>query len=150
MTHQTHTTDGRVDTALLLLRIAFGGVLIAHGVQKLAVFTVTGVVGMFSGLGIPLPEFAAPLVIAIELGGGIAIALGIGTRVAGLLAGASMLGAAGFAHLGNGLFATDGGMELPLLIAIAMFALAITGPGRFSVHEITLNGRGTLLARALR
>lgn len=146
MTDQMTNTATRTDAALLLLRLAFGGTLIAHGTQKLVAYTVPGVAGMFSGLGIPLAEIAAPAVTAIELLGGIAIVLGIGTRVAGVLVAGAMLGAAWFAHAGSGFFASDGGMELVLLIAAAVLALALTGPGRFSLHGIALRGRAPLLA----
>lgn len=146
MTEQIRNQTARTDAALLLLRVAFGGTLIAHGLQKLVAYTVPGVAEMFSGLGIPLAEIAAPAVTAIELLGGIAIVLGIGTRIAGVLVASAMLGAAGFAHAGSGFFASDGGMELVLLIAAAVLALALTGPGRYSVHAVALRGRVPVLA----
>lgn len=147
MTHQNDSAAAtRTGIALLILRIAVGGTLVAHGLQKLFVYTVPGVSDMFAGMGIPLAELVAPVVIAIELVGGLAIVVGIGTRAAALLATASMLGATAFAHVGNGFFASDGGMELTLLIAAMTLALAIAGPGRLSVHGVALRGRAPLLA----
>jgi putative oxidoreductase len=40
------------------------------------------------------------------------------------------------AHLGKGLFATSGGIEVPLLYGAAGSALALTGPGRYSLDAI--------------
>ncbi|GIT80807.1 hypothetical protein LLS1_24760 [Leifsonia sp. LS1] len=146
MSARSTSRPATLDLGLLLLRFAVGGTLVAHGLQKLLVFTLPGVAGSFAGMGIPLPEVVAPAVAAIELIGGSLIVLGIGTRVAGLLAAAAMLGAVFTAHAGAGFFATDGGFELPLLIACAAVALALTGPGRLSVHTALLRGRAPLAA----
>lgn len=146
MSARSTSRPATLDLGLLLLRFAVGGTLVAHGLQKLLVFTLPGVVGSFAGMGIPLAEVVAPAVAAIELIGGSLIVLGIGTRVAGLLAAAAMLGAVFTAHAGAGFFAADGGFELPLLIACAAVALVLTGPGRFSVHTALLRGRVPLAA----
>ncbi len=135
-----------IDVALLLLRVAVGGTLIAHGLQKLLVLTLPGVVKSFAGMGIPFAEVVAPTVAAIELGGGIALVLGVLTRLAGLLATGSMLGAVLTAHASDGFFDSDGGFEFPLLIAVTSTALAIAGPGRLSVHHAWLRGRVPVLA----
>ena len=146
MSARSTSRPATLDLGLLLLRFAVGGTLVAHGLQKLLVFTLPGVAGSFAGMGIPLAEVVAPAVAAIELIGGSLIVLGIGTRVAGLLAAAAMLGAVFTAHAGAGFFAADGGFELPLLIACAAVSLALTGPGRFSVHTALLHGRVPLAA----
>ena len=44
-----------------------------------------------------------------------------------------MIVAAVTVHWGQGLFATTNGIELPLLYATAAFALAMTGPGLYSL-----------------
>lgn len=146
MSARSTSRPATLDLGLLLLRLAVGGTLIAHGLQKLLVFTLPGVTESFAGMGIPLAELVAPAVAAIELVGGSLIVLGIGTRAAGLLAAIAMLGAVFTAHAGAGFFAADGGYELPLLIACAAVALALTGPGRFSVHRVVLRGRAPLVA----
>lgn len=144
MSTRSTSRPATLDLGLLLLRAAVGGTLIAHGLQKLLVFTLPGVVDSFTGMGIPFAPVVAPAVAAIELIGGSLIVLGIGTRVAGLLAAAAMLGAIVTAHAGSGFFSADGGFELPLLIACAAVALVLTGPGRLSVHGAVLRGRAPL------
>lgn len=44
-----------------------------------------------------------------------------------------MLGAFLVAHIGNGVFVTDGGFELVWAIAAGGLVLIAAGPGRFSV-----------------
>lgn len=134
------------DLGLLVLRIAVGGTLIAHGLQKLFVYTLPGVTQSFAGMGVPAAEIVAPAVATIELVGGALIVAGVGTRIAGLFAAAAMLGAVFTAHLSAGFFAADGGFELPLLLACAAVALALTGPGRLSLHAALLRGRLPLAA----
>lgn len=146
MSPRATSRPSTLDLGLLLLRIAIGGTLVAHGLQKLFVYTLPGVTASFAGMGIPAADLVAPAVATIELAGGVLIVAGVGTRIAGLLAAAAMLGAVFTAHLSAGFFASDGGFELPLLLACAAVALALTGPGRLSLHAALLRGRLPLAA----
>jgi putative oxidoreductase len=47
-----------------------------------------------------------------------------------------MIVAAVTVHWRNGLFVTSNGIEVPLLYAAGAAALALTGPGRFSVDAL--------------
>ncbi len=85
--------------AALILRVSMGVLFIAHGLLKVLVFTIPGTVAFFESLG--LPAIAAYATIAAELIGGVALILGIGTRVVALGLIPLMLGAT-WAHLGNG------------------------------------------------
>jgi putative oxidoreductase len=67
---------------LLLFRIALGTVFILSGWGKL--HNIEKVVGFFTDLGIPFPNFQAHMVAATELGGGILILLGLFTRLAAI------------------------------------------------------------------
>src|SRR5688500_7196927 len=66
------------DLAALVLRVATGGLFLAHAGLKLFVFTPAGTAGFFESLGFPGP--LAYLVIAAELLGGVALILGVWTR----------------------------------------------------------------------
>ena len=77
----------------LILRAAVGIVFAMHGWQKLAVMGVGGVGGFFGSLGVPAPELIAIVVTAVELIGGIALIVGVGTRIAGALLALDMVGA---------------------------------------------------------
>ena len=132
-----------LDLGTLITRIALGGVMVAHGGQKAFLNGVSGTQQGFSGMGAPLPELSAVLVILLELGGGLLIILGLLTRVVALLNVVSMVGAAVLVHLARGFFAADGGWELVGLLAVISLALVVGGPGRLSIDRvITARRRG--------
>jgi putative oxidoreductase len=119
--------------ALLLLRLVLGATLIAHGIQKFTVTTIAGVEEMFTGLGVPAPAIAAPAVASIEIVAGALLVIGLATRIAAAL-GAVIAAVALFTvHLSSGFFVGEGGYEFVLLLAVVGIALALTGPGAFSV-----------------
>lgn len=67
----------------LALRLAVAGVFMYHGGQKL--FTQTeGIAGFFDKIGIPMAGLMVYAVGAVEFFGGLAIALGLFTRLAAL------------------------------------------------------------------
>src|SRR2546428_1205212 len=67
---------------LVPLRLVVGLVFIVHGGQKLFVFGVGGAAGFMAKVGIPWPFLAAVIVIAVEILGGLALILGLGTPLA--------------------------------------------------------------------
>lgn len=122
--------------ALLVLRVAVGAVFIAHGAQKVFVYGFAGTSGSFAEMGVPLAVIAGPLVGLVELIGGALLVLGLATRiVAGALA-ADMLVAAVLVHLPFGLFAAEGGYELPLALGASAVALILAGAGRVSLDAV--------------
>ena len=74
----TLTTPTTILHATALLRVSLGVMALAHGLMKVFVFTLPGTVGYFESLG--LPGFMAYLTIAAEVGGGLALVLGLYTR----------------------------------------------------------------------
>jgi putative oxidoreductase len=126
--------SGRIDTALLVLRIVTGIVFVAHGWQKLFVAGIGPTVDFFAQAGIPLAGFTAPVVAALELVGGVALMLGVFTRPFAFMLAINMLGAIGFVHIQNGFF-LPGGIEFALTLLSAMIALALAGGGEASVDQ---------------
>jgi putative oxidoreductase len=132
---------------LTVLRVVLGVVFIAHGAQKLAQ-GIPAVAQGFSGMGVPLAEVAAPVVAGLELVGGVLLVLGIATRVVAVLLAVDMVVAGALAHLSSGFFAQDGGFEYVLVLAAGSLALALTGPGRYSVDALVRHrSRGRREAR---
>jgi putative oxidoreductase len=130
------------DVVLLLVRILLAVVLIAHGWQKLVTNGVGATAEGFAQMGIPLAPVSALFAVVVEVLGGLLLLVGALTPVVGLLVVLNMLGAAFFAHLGNGVFVGNGGWELTGVIAAVALALAAAGAGRFSVdHLITARRR---------
>ena len=121
------------DYAATLLRVSSGVLFLAHGLLKVNVFTVAGTVGYFESLG--LPGFLAYLIIAAEIGGGLALILGVATRLVSLGLIPVLLGAT-WVHSGNGwLFSGEGGgWEFPLFWAVVQVAIALLGAGAYAVR----------------
>lgn len=117
------------------LRVAFGVLLLAHGLLKVMVFTVPGTVDFFASLG--LPAVIAYLTIFGEIAGGIALIAGVYTRLTALLTVPIMLGAT-WAHLGNGwVFSSNGGgWEFPALLGVIAGVVALQGPGAFALKRL--------------
>jgi putative oxidoreductase len=134
----TTTTSTRVDAALALLRLAVGATFVAHGAQKLFVYGLAGVTAAFTQMGIPLPGITAPLVAFLELVGGLAIILGVFTRLAAVGLAINMLGAVALVHLKNGFFLPNGA-EFALMLLAASGALALTGAGRYAIARLFSN-----------
>jgi putative oxidoreductase len=134
MVYYAARPTGQVDIALLVLRLTTGAIFIAHGAQKLFSFGIGGVTGGFAQSGIPMPEIAAPLVAFTEFAGGIALVLGLLTRLAALGLTMVMFGAMFFVHMKNGFFLPNG-IEFTLALAGATIALVTAGAGRLSIDS---------------
>ena len=115
---------------LLMLRLALGVIMIAHGWQKIADH-MHGISGMMHQIG--LPTFLAYLVVAAEFVGGILVAVGFLTRLAAFAIFIDMLVAILKVHLPNGLFSNHGGFEFPLACAAIAFSLIWSGSGPIAI-----------------
>ncbi|WP_274364734.1 DoxX family protein [Paenibacillus thermotolerans] len=124
-----------------VLRVVLGITFLIHGVAKFQ-GGIENTAGFFESLG--FPGFAAYIIALIELIGGIAMLLGIGTRIVAVLFALIMavaivkvkLLAVGF--LGNGQMA---GYELDLaLLAISVF-LALNNRSRWALDNVLLRSK---------
>ena len=125
---------------LLLARLIFGLLLVAHGGQKLfgwlGGYGIAGTAGFFEQLGFrPGKPFVVAAALSELVGGGL-IALGLFGAVGPALVLSIMIVAAVTVHWKGGLFATTNGIEVPLLYAAGAVALALAGPGPLSLDAI--------------
>ena len=120
--------------AALLLRVTLGGLFLAHAALKIFVFTPAGTAQFFASVG--LPPALAYLVMTGEVLGGVALILGVWTRVVALLLTPILLGAIITVHAANGFFFNDlhGGWEYPAFWIVALVVQALIGDGAFALR----------------
>ena len=133
-------TSSLLDLGFLFARVLVGLLMAAHGAQKLfGWFGGHGLegTGAFMGqLGFQPGRLFATAAALGEVTSGVLIAVGLFGPVGPALMLAVMVVAAMSVHWRNGLFATSGGIELPLLYSIAAIRFALTGPGRYSLDAL--------------
>jgi putative oxidoreductase len=131
--------------APLLLRLGIGLTFFFAGLSKVLGGT-DRVAGFFGSLGIPLPGLMGPFIAYLELIGGLALIVGVLTRVFSLLLAGDMLVALLLVGGPKALQApnlaagfTDARVEWLLLLG--SLALALLGAGLLSVDAALLNDR---------
>ncbi|MEE1766303.1 MULTISPECIES: DoxX family membrane protein [unclassified Streptomyces] len=132
------TSFDRRDLGLLLLRLGAGGVLAAHGTQKLFGWFgghgIEGTGAFMESVGYAPGKASATAAGLAETGGGALLALGLATPAAGAAAAGAMGGAAAI-HAPNGFFNAEGGYEYAATLGLAAAGLAVAGPGRLSLDH---------------
>lgn len=134
--------------AQTMLRVVVGFLFAAHGWQKYNEFTIAGTQGAFTQMGVPAADLVAPVVATLELVGGIALVLGLATRPIAILLTLNMVGAIALVHAPAGIFVEAGGFELVLMLGASALAVALIGPGKFSLDNLMF-GRNTSALRVL-
>ena len=119
------------DTTDLLGRLMLATIFIVAGYGKIAGYDATA--GYMAALGVP--ALLLPVVIALELGGGIALALGWKTRIVAFLLG-------GFTMLAALIFHNDLADQIQQImflknvaIAGAFLMLVANGPGKLTLDR---------------
>lgn len=122
--------EKHADHAYALLRIVAGALFFFHGAQK--------ILGLFAATR---PPFGTQLWFAgvIELVAGLAVMLGIGTRLAAFVASGEMAVAYFQVHwklqIGERLFPIANGGELAVLYCFLFLYIALKGPGKWSLAK---------------
>jgi putative oxidoreductase len=129
-----------MDAGIVILRIAVGLTLAAHGAQKLF--------GWFGGPGLAktaagmeqlgfVPGRRNALLAGLgEAGGGLLLALGLGTPAAAAIVVAVMIVAGVSAHWKQGFFVQNHGYEYTLVLALGAASVAFTGAGSLSLDAL--------------
>jgi putative oxidoreductase len=124
---------------LFIIRAVIGGLLFAHGTQKLfgwfGGYGLDGTGGFFESVGHRPGRRMAMLAGLSEAGGGLLLLLGLLTPLGSAAIIGTMIVAAVSVHANNGLWATNGGYELPMINAVVAAGLAFTGAGAWSVDS---------------
>lgn len=125
------SNNKHLDLMLLLLRVALGIAFIFHGWPKVS--NMEGTMPMFVSMNVP--AVLAYIAAYTEFLGGVALLLGIATRLAGGLLVIFMAAAIYLVHLNNGYSMMNQGYEYQLLLAVGALFIAAVGPGKYSLHE---------------
>jgi putative oxidoreductase len=139
-----------LDLGLLIVRLALGPMLVAHGWNK--VFGgggLTGTAGWFESLGLRPGWLHARIAAFTEIAAGVLMTLGLLTGLTAMAFTGLMLVAAFTDHAGKGYFIFKGGWEYVVLVAMVAVGLAATGPGEWSLdHALGLDLAGAPWAAA--
>ncbi|MCG3205690.1 MAG: hypothetical protein KCHDKBKB_02412 [Elusimicrobia bacterium] len=126
------TKEKLLHSGLLCLRIFLGLGMAYHGYGKVFGGHITLLTEGLAGMGFPLPVVFAWLAALAEFGGGLCIALGIGTRIAALFVFVTMAVAFFVAHAKDPFQVK----ELAYLYGAGALSLILTGGGRFSIDSL--------------
>jgi putative oxidoreductase len=118
----------RVEWGLLIGRVIFGIIMLAHGIQKWKGIDIA--VSSFSENG--LPAFLVYAVATIEAAGGLAVILGIFVPIASALLGLVMIGAIIMVKFPSGLI---GGYELNLALLGLAVVLTFGGSRKWAFYN---------------
>lgn len=122
------------DPALLVGRILASVIFILGGYGKL--MAAAGTKAYFAKVGVPMPEIAYWGAVAVELGGGLLLLIGLQTRLVALALAVFCVATALIAHLDF----VDNGQRINFLKNLAMaggyLAFVAAGAGRFSVDAM--------------
>jgi putative oxidoreductase len=137
----SYTPDvNTMSAGLLTLRLVVGLSMAAHGSQKLLGWFggpgLSGTAGFFAMLGFHPARPMAALAASTELASGLLMALGLLGPAGPALMISVMLVAMLGVHWNNGFFAQKQGIELNLLYIAAALALALAGPGLYSLDAV--------------
>jgi putative oxidoreductase len=123
--------------ALLVMRLALGAIMVAHGYQK-----------VFGGLhhhvqfveSLGLPGWSAYLSAFAEFFGGLLVLIGLFTRAAAFAICVDLCVAIFKVHLHHGLMSAKGGFEFPLSLAALAFGLIFYGGGAIAFDHVRAPG----------
>ena len=129
-----------MNEGLLIARLIVGLLMAGHGAQKafgwFGGYGLDGTGKFMEGLGFRPGRLFAGAAAWGEIVSGVLVAAGLFGAVGPALMLSVMIVAAGTVHWKHGLFVTSNGIEVPLIYATIAVALALTGPGRFSLDAL--------------
>jgi putative oxidoreductase len=145
-----------LDFALLLMRVYFGLMLVAHGYNKF--FGKNGLAGTarwFGSMGMKWPQWQARIAATTEVGSGLLLAAGLATpfAAAGFIGLMTVAIIVDHWKIGFFIFRPGEGWEYCAAIAITTFSIATIGAGKYSIdhaiHKDVQGWTGALIAGIL-
>ncbi len=125
-----------ISAALLTIRVVVGVTIAAHGYGKFFLGgKIPGTAGWFDSMGMKPGRLHAYMAASTEVGGGLIFAAGLLTPLAAASIVALMFVATWTVHRHSGFFIVGGGWEYNFILAAMAVAVAVAGPGRYSVDN---------------
>jgi putative oxidoreductase len=115
----------------VIIRVFLGGLFLLHGIDKFQ-GGISGVEDFFAANGVPAASLAAPLTAGLEVVVGVALIVGLFTRLAAAVLALILMGAIFWVKADGGIL---GSSELELAYIAGLLSLVLIGPGRLSVDE---------------
>ncbi len=125
--------NNKFEISTLILRVVLGISFFIHGLDKFQ-GGIENTAGWFDSIGIP--GGLAYVVATIELVGGIALIIGLGSRIVSVLISFIMLGALFTVSLNTGFLA---GYELDLAFLTMAVVIAINGSKLLAIDHVIFN-----------
>jgi putative oxidoreductase len=118
----------RREDLLSLFRVVVGLLFVCHGLSKLF--------GAFGGKVVAFGVWPTWFASVIELIGGLAVMLGVGTRIAALLCSGEMAFAYFTTHQEKALWPIQNGGELAAVYSWVFLMIAVFGPGSYTLAKL--------------
>ena len=125
----------KIDVTLAVLRVSMGASIAYHGINKAR--SIAGTSSWFSSIGMKWAKQQAVIAATTEILAGVGLALGLATPLACFAVIALMAVAIITVHarVGYFIFLPNGGWEYCASIIAVASAVALTGPGSFSIDS---------------
>src|SRR6185437_13562890 len=125
------------DLGLLILRLALGVTLAAHGYNKFfGGGRIPGTARWFESIGMKPGKFHATVAASTEVAAGLGLAVGLLTPIPAAGFVSLMLVAAWTVHRANGFFIVKEGWEYNLVLAVSAVGVATLGAGKYSLDYL--------------
>lgn len=130
----------KFEAGTLILRLVLGVTFFVHGLVKFQ-GGIENIVGWFDSIGVP--GVLAYAVAVLEMVGGLALLVGLGSRIVSallvlLMLGAIVKGKLAVGFLGNG---QGAGWELDLALLVMALFIAINDSKMFALDKVLFNGQ---------
>jgi len=126
-----HTLARGASFAPLIMRVLLGGLFVLHGVDKFRT-GLDNVEAFFASNDVPMSGLTATLTPLLEIGLGVALILGLFTRISAIVLTAVLVGAIVWVKGPTIL----GSSELDIAYIAGLIGIALLGPGQFSIDEV--------------
>ena len=130
----------KIEVSTLILRLVLGATFFIHGLVKFQ-GGIENIVGWFDSIG--LPGVLAYGVAVVEMVGGLALILGLGSRIVSSLFVVLMLGATVKVKLAGGFLGNGqgAGWELDLALLVIALFIAINDSKMFALDKVFFKGQ---------